>query len=152
MAKPRKSVHKLHGSTLVRKFGISDNEPGNIHCEVSVTMQVVGCRKDKYPNDEQQHRIKRNVIHLDPIDKHHGKFAHRETHKNTDRKLNKNCKRHHKIVGCTSQADNLYQRKSKHISHGVVTTALQLQQRFQVVFQCQVFRAQNPENRCRIGR
>ena len=151
LKQPRQSIHKGIDFLAVHDAGISHHDTGNIDCQIAVTTQQVGQREGEEDKRQQQDGVEGLVIDVQTIQHQDGELTQQVAGNSTYQELNheRTHYAHRTHVGRLGQLDKHY---GKHIGHGVVTTAFQLQHRTEVVLQIDFLRTENGKYRSRIGR
>ena len=149
LEEPRITVEEGGQALLEHYLVVADHQSGDIDGQVTVAVHEVGQREDEIHQREQEYRIERFVVQVDmvehidgePAEQVSGHGAYRHLHDESQHRLP------HVYVALRYR---LHENYRQNVGHRVVTSALQLQQRPQVLLQPLFFGAQDGEHRRRI--
>lgn len=132
---------------------VPHDQTREVNREVAVALDEVREGEGEEDEGQQQHRVERVIGQVDLVDRPHRQAPDQVARKRADDQL------HHEIddahtqtapaLGVGNHAD---QQDREHVGHRVVRTALQLQQRPEVLFEPLLLASQDREDRRRIGR
>lgn len=150
---PGEAVEEDRQRTFLRQLVITQHQSCQVNSQVSVPANQVGKREGKENESEQKHRIERMIAQIDPIDCPYTDPADSVAHQTAEHHLNDELYDTHRYAhGFCAAGQYADQHNGQHVRHRVVRTALQLQQRAQVLVQPLFLASQDGENRSRIRR
>ena len=135
----------------MRHLAVADHQTGEIDGQIAVAADQVGERKDEEYQREQQNRVLRLVVDVEPVDEEERYAAEHVAGDRADADL------HQQYAGRVSEThvadlNDLNEQDRQDVGHRVVAAAFEFQQRTHVLFEFQSFRSQYREYRGRIGR
>ncbi len=150
--KPCETVEKDGHGLFLRQAVVADNESSEVDGEITVAADQIGESECKEDESQQQHRIERLVGQVDSVDGEDGEPADKIAGQGADDHLHdeeNDTHAHSRVARRTRQhADK---QDGEHVGHGVVRTALELEQRPQVLAQAPLLASQDGEDRRGVG-
>ena len=150
---PREPVEEDGQRPFLFEFMVADNQTRKVDGQVAVTLDQVGEGEREEDECQQEHRVERMVGQLDAVDRPYGQPPDQVPGQGAHDHL------HHEKDYAHAQADagrgirhDADEQDGHHVCHRVVRTALQLQQRAQVLLEPLFLASQDGENRRRVGR
>ena len=113
-------------------------------------MQKGGHRKGEKHHAQQGNGVEGIVVDIHPIENKDGQTPHQKTQCTSHDKLQDESQNNRPYSALTG-GDEIDECDGQHIRHGVVTTALHLQCRSQILFELHLLRTEDGEYRGRVG-
>lgn len=150
---PGEAVEEDRKRPLLRQLIITQDQTGQIDGQISVATDQVGKREGKENEGKQKHRVKRIVAQVNAVNGPYADPTDSIPHQTAEKHLNDELYDTHRYAhGFCAAGQYADQHNGQHVRHRVVRTALQLQQRAQVLVQPLFLASQDGENRSRIRR
>lgn len=122
-----------------------------VNSQIAVSFAQVGQCEGEKDKAQKQDGIERSVLQVNPVQDTDGQLSQQVSQGSSDDELYQECGQN---AGCihAARGEELDEYQYQHIGHGVVASAFQFEHGTQVVFQVHVLRAQDVEDRSRVGR
>ncbi len=147
------TVEKVSHGMLVRQPVVAHYKPREVDRQVAVAVEQGREGERRESEGQQQHRIECVVRDIDPVDGPNGQPPDQIAGHDADGHLHqKHEQSHTQTGGAVTVGHHTDKQHGEHIGYGVVRTALQLQQRPQVLTQPLTLGAKDGEDRRRVGR
>ena len=151
LGEPGDAVEKGRRAAVVRHLAVADHQAGEIDGQIAVAADQVGEREDEEHQREQQDRILRLVVDVEPVDEEKRYAAEYVTGDRADADL------HQQHAGRMPEAhvadlDHLNEQDRQDVGHRVVASALELEHRAEILLQPQALASQNRKDRGGVRR
>ena len=151
LEKPGKTVHERVDFLTECQTGIPYHHPSNIDGQIAISLQQIGCGEGNEHQTQQQDGIERSIGQFDLVDEPHRELTESKTDDSPEKELNEQVLCHTADAQVASASHHLDEGNGQHVSHGVITTTLQLQHRTKVFLQVHFLRTEQIEYGSRIG-
>ena len=150
---PRETVEKDRQGPFLHQFVIADDQSREIDGQVAVAAHQVREGEREEDEGQQQHDVERVVRQSDAVDRPHGQPSDEVAGEGSDDHLHdERHDRHAQPDVLRRVRQHADEQDREHVGHRIVRTALQLEQRPQVLLQPLLLASQDREDRGRIGR
>ena len=135
----------------MRHLAVADHQTGEIDGQIAVAADQVGERKDEEYQREQQNRVLRLVVDVEPVDEEERYAAEHVAGDRADADL------HQQYAGRVSEThvadlNDLNEQDRQDVGHRVVASALEFEHRTEILLQPQTLASQNREDRGGVRR
>ncbi len=152
LEQPREAVEEGDDALFVLDLAVADDEPGDVHREVTVSFHQLRGGKDEEYESEEQDGVEGVVVHVQPVHHPHRQASQKEARDGTHAHLDDE---HEEGLPPAEVAGwhlyDLYQQQGQHVGHGVVAPALEFEHGAEFFFQSLFFAAEDGEDRRGVG-